>query len=110
MAGWQGLDEVDGFAIREADNCFFVASGATLVGTALAAEFAIVVRGANLDDLLVEDGLDGLFDFQLVGETVNFENDLVVLLLEKRGLFAEADFFDDLVDVFHGRKFGSFCD
>ncbi len=103
----QGLDEVEGFAIRQADDSFLVASGAALISTALAADFTVVVSSADFDDLFVENGFNGLLDFELVSKAVHFENHLVILLLEQGGFFAEADVFDDLVDVFHGRKFGS---
>lgn len=103
-AGRQGLDEVDGFSVREANDGFLVAGGASFVGAALAADFAVVVCGADFDDLLVENGFDGLLDLKFVGGTIDFENNLVVLLLEQGGLFAEADVLNDLVDVFHGRR------
>ena len=99
------LDEVEGFTIREADEGFLVAGGAALIGATLAADFAVTVRSADFDDFFVENGFNSLLDFEFVGKAIHFENDLVILLLEQRGFFAEADVFDDLVDVFHGRRY-----
>ena len=98
------LDEVEGFSGREADEGFLILGGAAFVCAALAADFSVVICSADFDYFLVEDGLNGLLDFELVGKAVHFENDLVVLLLEQGGFFAEADVFNDLVDVFHGRR------
>ncbi len=81
--------------------------GAARIGAALAAEFAVVVGGADARHGFAEELLDGLLDLKLVGLAVDFEGDFVVRLLEKGGLLAEADVFDDLVDVFHDLGVGS---
>jgi hypothetical protein len=99
-----GLDEVEGLTIRKADDGFFVTGGAALVGTALAADFAVAIQSANVDHFLVENALNRVFDFKLVSFAIDFENHFVVLLLEQGGFFAEANVFDDLVNIFHGRK------
>ena len=67
----------------------------------------MVVRRADSRDGFAEELFDGLFDLDLVGPAINFEGDLVVGLLEKGGLLAHADVFDDLVDVFHDLGVGS---
>ena len=92
-------------AIRAAVRAMDPSIRALAVCAAFATDFAIVVRGADFHDFLVENCLDGLLDFELIGSAIYFEDDLVVALLEHGGFFAEADFFDDLVDVFHGRRY-----
>jgi len=76
------------------------------IGAALALELAGDVGGADAFDFLAEELFDRLLDLKLVGLPVDHENDLVIGLLEKSGLFAEVDVFDDLVDIFHGLASG----
>ena len=99
--------EIERFALLEADDGFFPMVGAAGIGTALAAELAVVVRGADADDGFAEELLDGLLDLELVGLAIDFEGDFVVRLLKKGGLLAESDVFDDLVNVFHDLGVGS---
>ncbi len=95
------LDQVECLALFEADDGFLPVFGAAGVGATLTAKFAVVVRGTDSDDLFAEGFLDSFLDLELVGATIDFEGDFVVRLLKKGGLLAEADLFDDLVNVFH---------
>jgi len=77
-------------------------SGATCIRAALALELAVIVGGTHGCDLLAESNFDSLFDFDFVGVTINFEDQLAGSFLEHGGLFADAHLLDDLVNVFHG--------
>ena len=68
-------DEIERFAGFQANDGFFPFAGAAGIGTAFAAHFAFVVRGADSDDLLAENLLNRLLDLELVGAAVDFEGD-----------------------------------
>src|SRR5690554_1718015 len=105
--GRPGSDEVDRLAFLQPDDGFFPVVGAAGVGAALTAQLAAVVGGADVRHFGAEELLDGALDLQLVGVAVHFEDNLVVGFLEECRLFAEADVFDDLVNIVHGLGLGS---
>ena len=101
------LDEIERLAFFQTNDGFFPVVGAAGISAALAAELTVIIGGADSHDGFSEELLDGLFDLQLVGLAIDFESDFVVRLLEKGGLLAEADVFNDLVNVFHDLGVGS---
>jgi hypothetical protein len=95
------LDKVKRFTFLEADNRFLPVIRATGIGATLTAEFSVIVGSANGQNGFSEELFNSLLDFKLVGLAIDFEGDFVVSLLEKGGLLAESDVFNDLVNVFH---------
>lgn len=96
------LDEVKVLALLETDDGLLPVIGTTSVRTTLALELACLVESADTHHLLTEQLLDGTLDLELVGPTVDFEDNFVVELVEHRGLLRDADVLDDLIKIFHG--------
>src|SRR5690606_25717470 len=96
LSGGGRLDEFDGLAVRETDEGLLPVLGAAGSGTAGTLLLALVVRGADVGDLLAEEPLDRILDLKLVGPAIHLEDVFVLLLGEQSGLLAQLDRIDDL--------------
>src|SRR6476660_6387802 len=93
------LEEIDALALTERDV------GLLPIGTAPkalpnAAHLAEDVAGSHLQDLHLEEALDGALDLDLVGVVADLEHDLVADLVDEGALLGDERRRDDFVLAF----------
>src|SRR3954465_5739076 len=71
------------------------------IGATFALLLALVIRGIDRDDLLVEELLDRAFDLDLVRLRADAEDVLVVLLGKDRCLLRQRRGLDDVEEILH---------
>lgn len=76
--------------------------GATGIGATTALGFPGAICGANIEDLDLEEFLNGLADLDLVGAPIHLKGVGIFVLLEKGGLLGHANGVYDLINVSHG--------
>ena len=68
--------------------------------TAKPLAFALIVHGAHILHLNLENSLHSLLDLYLVGPPIHLEGQLIVHLFYYRALFSNQWSFDNLVGIF----------
>jgi hypothetical protein len=95
------LDQLDFLALFQRDDRFFPMRLASIIGAAFALFFARVIAGVNIDNLLLEQTLDCVFDLDLVRARADPEDVLVLLLAHERRFLGQRCSLDDVVGLVH---------
>src|SRR5262249_36618740 len=95
------LDQINLFPFGEGNYRLLPMRGAAIIGAALTLFFAGVIAGVYVDDLLLKQLFDRVFDLNFIRARTDAEDVLILLLAHQRRFFGQRRRLNDLVWLVH---------